>query len=195
MSKLITVIFFILWFPFCFAQQQETPSLLVVDSLWAKEIFKFPIHFAPELNYIGFEEAYFPKDWSDQNSPDYWSYVFVWNIEGKSPINEAILEHNLQFYFDGLMNVVNKDKDFEVPKSTIVFVENLETSYTSYKGKVRLFNSFHTKRMMTLNALVSVFYCEDLEKTFVFFRFSPSDYDTEIWKTLLKIKPSDNICD
>ena len=192
MSKWITVLYFAMWFPLCFSQQKEAPGLLMTDSLWTKEVFKFPIHFAPELNYVGFEEAYFPKDWSNQNSPDYWSYVFVWNIEGNVTINEAVLENELQLYFDGLMNVVNKDKDFEVPKSTIVFVKSLEEKY---KGKVRLYNAFHTKRMMTLNSLVNIFYCEEQGKTLVLFRFSPSDFDSEIWKTLLTIQLKQNSCD
>ena len=192
MRKWRLAICFGLWFPFCFSQQEGTSNLLMADSSWAKEQFMFPIHFAPELNYVGFDEAYFPKDWSNQNSPDYWSYVFAWNIEGNATINEAVLEHDLQFYFDGLMTIVNKDKDFEVPKSTIVFLKNLDTSY---KGKVRLFNAFHTKQMMTLNALVSVSYCEDQNKTLVLFRFSPSDFDTEIWKTLLNITPRQDICE
>lgn len=189
MRKWLITIGLLLWFPLCFSQEKTT-NLLIADSLWTKELFTFPIHFAPELNYVGVEEAYFPKDWSNQNSPDYWSYVFVWNIEGNVTINEAVLEHDLQFYFDGLMTVVNKDKDFEVPKSTIVFLKNLDTSY---RGKLRLYNAFHTKRMMTLNALVSVSYCEGQDKTLVLFRFSPSDFDAEIWKTLLNITPRQNI--
>lgn len=192
MSKWIITICFGLWFPFCFSQQDGVTNLLTTDSLWAKEVFKFPIHFAPELNYVGYEEAYFPKNWSNQNSPDYWSYVFVWNIEGKATINEAILEHDLQFYFDGLMTIVNNDKDFEVPKSTAVFLKNLETSF---KGKVRLYNAFHTKQMMTLNVLVNVFYCKVQDKTLIIFRFSPSDFDAEIWNTLLDIKLRHNICE
>ena len=191
MKKWKLVICFVLWFPFCFSQQDVKSNLLIVDSLWAKEVFEFPIHFAPELNYVGFEEAYFPRDWSNQNSPDYWSYVFVWNIEGNITINEAVLEHDLQYYFDGLMTVVNNDKNFEVPKSTAVFLKNLDTSY---KGKVRLFNAFHTKQMMTLNVLVNVFYCEVQVKSLVLFRFSPSNFDAEIWKTLLNIKPQQDIC-
>lgn len=192
MRKWSLVICFASWFPLCYSQQDDAPNLLLVDSLWAKEVFKFPIHFAPELNYVGFEEAYFPKDWSNQNSPDYWSYVFAWNIEGNVTINEVVLEHDLQFYFDGLMTIVNKDKDFEVPKSTAVFLKNHEASY---KGNVQLFNAFHTKRMMTLNVLVSVFYCELQDKTLILFRFSPSNFDTEIWNTLLDIKPRQNICE
>jgi hypothetical protein len=192
MRKCSLVICFVLWFPFCFSQQDVKSNLLIADSLWVKEVFTFPIHFAPELNYVGFEEAYFPRDWSNQNSPDYWSYVFVWNIEGNVTINEAVLEHDLQYYFDGLMTVVNNDKNFEVPKSTAVFLKNLDTSY---KGKVRLFNAFHTKQMMTLNVLVNVFYCEVQDKSLVLFRFSPSNFDAEIWKTLLNIKPRQDICE
>lgn len=182
--KLILPFLVSFWFSLCFAQQQESQNLLKVDSLWTKEVFEFPIHFAPELNYKGIEEAYFPKGWSKQNSLEYWSYVFVWQIEGKIPVSEQRLEHDLQVYFDGLMQVVNKDKDFEVPKSTSVVVKNTEATF---KGKIRLYNAFHTKNMMVLNTLVTVFYTQNQEKTFLLFKFSPNDFDTDIWKILNSI--------
>ncbi|HLT53016.1 MAG TPA: hypothetical protein VKZ97_03975 [Flavobacteriaceae bacterium] len=186
--KLILPFLVSFWFSLCFAQQQESQNLLKIDSLWTKEVFEFPIHFAPELNYKGIEEAYFPKGWSKLDSPDYWSYVFVWQVEGKIQVSEQRLEHDLQVYFDGLMQVVNKDKDFEVPKSTVVFVKKSENIY---KGRVRLFNAFHTQNRMVLNTLVSVFYNKNQEKTFLLFKFSPSDFDTDIWKILNSITLKD----
>ncbi|RSK38672.1 hypothetical protein [Mangrovimonas spongiae] len=192
MKKLITItISFILMCSWCFSQDQSTTNLLTVDSLWTKEWFEFPIHFAPNMNYKGYEEAYFPEHWSNQDSPDYWSYVFVWNIDGQLPLGEQQLEHDLQLYFDGLMTVVNKNKDFKVPQSTIVIIQQ---NKNAFKGKMRLYNAFHTKRMMLLNVMVSSHYCKTQNRTLVLFRFSPSDFNTEIWNKLNRITLQSNSC-
>ena len=192
MKRISLSIVFVFCFLFGVAQTNKGGNLLVVDSLWTKEVFEFPIHFVPEITYKGFEEAYFPKEWSNQDSIEYWSYVFVWSIEGNIEVNENILEHDLQLYFDGLMTVVNKDQNFKVPESTALFLKDGENSF---KGKIRLYNAFHTKDMMTLNVSVNSYKCLEKDKTLLLFRFSPSDFDTDIWETLEAIKFKANACE
>jgi hypothetical protein len=176
---------------FGFTQTNIIDNLLTADSLWTKEVFEFPIRFAPEIVYSGFEEAYFPNGWSNQDSPDYWSYVFAWSLKNKRVINEATLEHDLQLYFDGLMNIVNKDQNVEVPESVALF---LMTDENTFKGKIRLYNAFHTKAMMTLNVLVNAYYCIEQDRTLVLFRFSPSNFEDDIWEVLRRIEFNTNAC-
>ena len=192
MKRISLSIVFVFCFLFGVAQTNKGGNLLVVDSLWTKEVFEFPIHFVPEITYKGFEEAYFPKEWSNQDSIEYWSYVFVWSIEGNIEVNENILEHDLQLYFDGLMTVVNKDQNFKVPESTTLFLKDGENSF---KGKIRLYNAFHTKDMMTLNVSANSYKCLEKDKTLLLFRFSPSDFDSDIWETLEAIKFKANACE
>ncbi|APY07336.1 hypothetical protein BWZ20_03035 [Winogradskyella sp. J14-2] len=178
-------------FSFSLSQTDKSENLLIVDSLWTKEVFKFPIHFAPKIDYNGFEEAYFPNDWSNQDSLEYWSYAFAWSINGNTVINETTLERDLKLYFDGLMNVVNKDKTIEIPETFAVF---LPTSKNNFRGKIRLYNAFHTKEIMILNVLVSTFSCTEQDRTIVLFRFSPSSFEDKIWSTLKRIKYNTSAC-
>lgn len=192
MKRISLSIVFVFCFLFGVAQINKSENLLEVDSLWAKEVFEFPIHFAPEVNYKGFEEAYFPKEWSNQDSIEYWSYAFAWSIEGNIEVKESTLEHDLQLYFDGLMTVVNKGQNFKVPESIALFLKDGENSF---KGKIRLYNAFHTKDMMTLNVSANSYKCLEKDKTLLLFRFSPSDFDTDIWETLEAIKFKANACE
>ncbi|WP_426430636.1 hypothetical protein ACPX19_13910 [Winogradskyella sp. HB-48] len=191
MNRSLVLILMSFCFSFSLAQKNITESLLVVDSLWTKEMFEFPIHFAPDITYQGFEEARFPKGWSNQDSSEYWSYVFAWSIKGNTVLNENILEVNLQLYFDGLMATVNKDQNFKVPETVALFIKNDENNFI---GKIRLFNSFHTKKMMTLNVLVNTYNCLEEDRVLVLFRFSPSVFDAEIWEKLKDIKLKTNAC-
>lgn len=43
------------------AQSDSTTNLIQTDSSWGKEIFHFPLSFAPSIHYQGIEEARFPK--------------------------------------------------------------------------------------------------------------------------------------
>ena len=175
-----------------FAQQQE-PYMLVADSLWGKEIFRFPLPFAPKLADNGFEDARFPKNWSNQTSPHYWSYAFAWYLTLNEEPSEKMLELYIKRYFDGLMNAVNKDKELTLTETTVLFIKQSGDA-PGYVGKIKVYNAFHTKMMMTLNVLAELHYCEAKNKTVLLFRFSPSNFNSEIWEDLKKIKVREDFC-
>jgi hypothetical protein len=43
-----------------FEEEKSNFNLLETDSTWNQEIFHFPISFAPEIKFEGFEDARFP---------------------------------------------------------------------------------------------------------------------------------------
>ncbi len=178
------------------AQEQKYPQVIVTDTTWSKEIFPFPIHFAEEIKYEGYEDAQFTKGWAKPESDEFWSYLFAWNIEHSGEFSENELETNLQFYFDGLMNVVNKDKSFEVPSTNVLFLKEGKQEYLSdFVGKVKLYDAFHTKAMLTLNVLVHIEYCEAEDKSIIVFRFSPKDFDSNVWEKLIGAELHTNACE
>ncbi len=175
---------------------RENLYLLKTDKSWGKEIFIFPLNFAKDLPYEGIEEAHFPRGWRDPESPEFWSYVFAWNVNLTTELTEAELESNLQIYFDGLTNVVNKNKDLVPPKAIADMHKKEATIEVSkFTGTIKTFDAFVTQKAMTLQVLVEKKYCEQKKKSIIFCRFSPKAFDHEIWHTLEEIKLRDNSCE
>jgi CubicO group peptidase (beta-lactamase class C family) len=170
--------------------------LLKTDESWTKEIFIFPIHFAQGINYEGIEEAQFPPGWRKTESPDYWTYVIAWNVNLDSELTKTRLENELSIYFDGLMDVVNKDKSREVPP-TIAHFQKIEgpNTFSKFTGSLEVFDAFITNEVITLNTVVEQYYCQEKKKSIIYFKFSPQDFGDEAWMNLNKIKLRDSYCE
>lgn len=197
MIKNNILIIFLLSFPILlFSQHKEKQNILKTDTTtWGKEIFNFPISFAREIPYQGFEEAQFPKNWAKKDSSEYWSYVFAWSIDEDKELTGSTLEFDLQTYFDGLMDMNrNGGKEVGILNSTALLVKK-NNSNSSYIGKVKTFDRFFTKKPFILNVLVDQFYCEQKKKLIVVFWFSPKEFNREIWATLKEITLLPNACD
>ena len=166
--------------------EKATIDLLVTDSIWKKEIFTFPIRFAKEIDYKGIEEAHFPKGWSSKESPNFWSYVFVWDVEGNKVNSVKEIEADLKTYFDGLMGLPNTITQFAKNEST--------TNKISYVGKVSFFDNLRTKEDISLNVRVQKQNCKENNKSIIVFRFSPKGFNHEVWNTIEKVTLSPNAC-
>lgn len=167
-------------------------ELLVTD--WGKEIFHFPIHFAPELNYQGIEEVVFPKNWIHKDSTDFWSYVFVWALDNKKEMSPSELEISLKHYFDGLAE--SDDDEEEIPKTTAKFEWNSNPKDSAtIVGKLQIFDRFATNEILDLNAKIYSSYCEDRQKLILLFRFSPLEEGHPIWEKLASVKLRSTICE
>lgn len=169
-----------------FGQEPEKLSLLETDTTWQKEIFEFPIIFASQIRYTGFEDARFPKGWSDSTSNNFWSYAFAWKIEDAVDLTAKDLERDLKIYFDGLMGKENT--------MTLFLEKDAGKQKTSYIGKVHTFDNFRKKQMMTLNVKVEKIFCEEQKKRIILFRFSPKEFDHKVWLKLNEARLPVNIC-
>ena len=169
-------------------------EILLTD--WGKEIFHFPIHFVPELDYQGVEEVVFPKNWAKKDSNDFWSYVFVWALDNKKEISPAELEINLRKYFDGLAAVVNEDKETEMIKTSTYFQHNTNSNDdVDIIGQLTVYDAFTTNKPLDLNARIFSNYCEKRGKLIVLFQFSPKKYDHPIWDKLRTVKVRSTVCE
>ena len=175
-------------------QESEHLNVLEADSTWKKESFKFPIGFAPSIDYEGYEDVRFSPGWSDVNSQGFWSYMFAWHIKGNQAQTISSLQAHLKVYFDGLMNAVNKDKSLEVPKTTAVFTKAKTGSNADFNGKVTVYDAFHTKALLTLNVSVKNNYCKEKDESIILFKLSPKPFDDALWKTFDSIKVRQGIC-
>ncbi|MET2984168.1 serine hydrolase domain-containing protein [Aureibaculum conchae] len=169
-------------------------NLLEIDSTWGQETFIFPIHFAPEINYEGFEDIRFAPGWAKKDSTDFWTYVFAWSVKADSAISGNEMETNLKLYFDGLMKVVNKDEDKIIPKTLIKLHKKEDSNNrTIYTGDLTIYDAFTTQKPMILNVYVENYYLEKKKKAVVLFKFSPKAFEHDIWNKVKEVKIRDTI--
>ena len=179
MKNIITIILLLSNSILLSGQEKEHLFFLETDSTWRKEMFIFPIGFARDINYKGVEDARFPVGWEKQDSPNFWSYAFAWNIEHSEAITETELEVDLQKYFNGLM---------KWQKTSVEVLKKEETNNRAeYKGKVKTKDAFFTKEPMTLNVLIEKIYCEQQKKSIILFRFSPKEFGDDVWQKLEEV--------
>jgi len=180
-----------------YSQEEQNLEVFTTDSTWIKEIINFPIGFAQDIKYEGFEDLRFPQGWSKEDSPNFWSYVWAWSINSVEEVTTSDLEKNIQFYFDGLLGLdYYKINDMKAPKTNVVFIKKENTKGNlQFVGKVKTFDTRYTKDPMTLNVHVEHYYCETKKKTIIVFRYSPKPFDDNVWNTLNEVKLRVDACE
>jgi hypothetical protein len=177
-----------------FGQEEEQLGVLTSDSTWLKEIIKFPISFAPEIKYEGYEDLRFAKKWRDSTHEDFWCYMFAWHIKSNEKQTVETLETNIKLYYDGIMKAVNKKKDYEVPETTVLFIKTENNKDADFIGKLYVYDSFTSEAMMTLNVSVKAHYCDQTELSTILFKLSPQGFDHKIWERFNTITLIENLC-
>lgn len=167
-------------------QDKGNFDLLETDDTWNQEVFHFPIPFAPEIKFEGFEDARFPKFWSSKDSSDFWSYVFVWSINKPVALSADVLENHLEMYFNGLMNYQNS--------AALFYKNDNPVNGNEYVGKVKTFDALVTKSNISLNVAAEYYYCEHNKRTLFVFRFSPREFGDPIWHKLESVKLRKDYC-
>ena len=179
-----------------FGQEEKTLGAFESDTTWLKEIIHFPIGFAPEINYEGYEDLRFAKSWRDQAHPDFWCYTFVWHVKGIQKPTLEELDGYLTSYFNGLMTAVNKKENFTIPETNVMLTKT-DPSKEAYDftGKIEMYDSFTSETVITLNVRISITHCEIKNESLLRFEFSPKDYDQPIWQRFKDIKIKTDICE
>lgn len=192
-NRIFTVVLFLCAI-LTFGQEEEQLGVLESDTTWLKEIIKFPISFAPEIKYEGYEDLRFAKKWRDNAHEDFWSYMFAWHIKSNEKQTVALLETNIKFYYDGIMKAVNKKKDFVVPETTVLFIKTENNKDFDFIGKLYVYDSFTSEAMMTLNVRVKVRYCDQTESSTVLFKLSPQSFNHKVWERFNEVTLIEDLC-
>lgn len=155
---------------------------------WGTEKIPFPIGFAPSIPYTGVEEIRFAPGWAKITSDSYWSYVFLWYLDGKQKIDVKTLESHLKVYYEGLAAATKS-----VPREKLIPVvvknkseKNCEDGGSYFEGTLVMLD-YMSQKPLTLNYKVSVRTCLEEDKTTVFFRLSPQPLLHYVWKALDKV--------
>lgn len=158
---------------------------------WGIERFAIPIGFAPAINYKGVEDIRFAPGWADPKSTEYWSYAFLWYLEGNVEVNAQITQKNLTDYYAGLVgrNIEPRKipKEKQVPvKVTITETKAVEGDLKTFSGTVDMLD-YMQQKPMTLNVMVHVRSCPGKNNTFVFYQLSPQPLADNVWRDLQKL--------
>lgn len=194
MKKFLFTILLMTYSFFLIGQEKEDINLLVTEDSWRKESFRFPMPFAKAVDFDGVADVRFAKGWEDKNSPNFWAYAFGWKIAIDEKLTETDIEKYMQLYFDGLMNVVIKDKSKVIPPTITLFTSIESAEGIDYKGKIRFYDAFFTQEMMTLNVQGKYRYCKELDKSIYIFKLSPQQLDSAVWVHINKTTLRNDIC-
>lgn len=178
-KKLMLLLIFISG-TYSFSHAQDEQSLLSAPDDWLSERLAFPLSFAPSIELEGFEDLKFTPKWSDSTNQTFWTYTFVWYTKTEFPLSEENLSKSLDAYFDGLMGVdPKKTAEPNKPNATLsVFIKNQE----GYKGRIRVHDSFFTKKEMILHVKVRELPCSNAKEQYILFQLSSKDFEHKTWK-------------
>jgi hypothetical protein len=159
---------------------------------WRAETIPFPLGFARDLPLEGVEELRFAPGMFKPGAPGYWSYAFVWWLNGDPALGEAELERFLLAYFQGLITEVAKGKAFKVDPGR--FRVSLRSSsgapakeghnVQSFAGTADLYDAFATGKPITLNLDIWVWDCPVSGRRAALVLASPRATSEPIWHEL-----------
>jgi len=167
----------------------EAPYTLPVPKDWTIERFPIPISFAPQISYKGIEDIRFTPGWGKINSEEYWSYAFLWYLEGEVEINSKIIDNNLKAYFTGLIGINGRN----IPVEKLIPVEVSFREIKKDKDDLKTFvgtiqmTDYMQQKPIVLNCKVHLRSCIGESKTFIFHEFSPQPLSHNIWMGLDKL--------
>lgn len=190
--KYIILSALLLFSALCHSQVTKKP-LLKGDASWASEIIQFPIDWAPGLTLQGFEELRFAPEWDQQKSVQFWSLVLAWSVQTNQALSTTKITDNMEHYFDGLMQP--NDFSIKIPIVNLVLLKKeITTNHSSWIGRMKVHDNFHTNKLITLNITVDQYFCETDLTSQVVFRFSPQELEHSIWQSLDAIQLKNTVC-
>jgi len=174
------------------AEPQPQPELMPpTPADWRFERIDFPLSFAPDIKYKGFEELRFAPGMFKPESDTYFTYVFAMKITDDVTLDAPALQSLLETYFRGLCRTVAKEKKFDIDTSKITAQVRADQPDAAparhFRAAVESFDPFVTGKSLTLNLEMIVI---DTSRTDhrIFAAISPKPTDSPIWKLLRTLK-------
>ena len=158
---------------------------------WRLERINFPLPFAPELAYDGYEELQFAPGMFNPKSDTYFTYVFAMKISDDVTVDDAFLNKLLTTYYRGLCRAVAKGTDFKIDPTKITAVvkeEHYEAPHSRhFHGTLQSYDPFVTGKPLKLHLeiLTVEFGAGDHR---IYASVSPKPSDNLIWKILRGIE-------
>ena len=177
--------------PSAHAQQAEA-QLLKEPANWAFERFALPPVFAPNFSYKGVEELRFSPGMFNKDSTDYFTYVFVAQLDNITNISQDEIRKYLLDYFKGLCSSTAKDRKLVVDTSKITVSinrkENTASGEIIYTAMLNVFGVFADGAPVKLNMEIKVLANAETKEVYLVFIASPQEKTSKVWDELYKIQ-------
>ncbi|MBK8366984.1 MAG: hypothetical protein IPL10_06090 [Bacteroidetes bacterium] len=187
--KILAILFLSLIFITSYGQAPEfnghtwqAPYHLSNPTNWGAERFPIPVGFAPQIPYKGVEDIRFTPGWAKAASDEYWTYAFLWYLDGDVKIDVKTIESNLKLYYTGLITANGSTISTPILTSFKEITKD-SNDLKTYLGTISLLD-YMAKQPMVLNCKVHIASCTDKTKTFIFYELSPKPLSHIIWQSL-----------
>lgn len=167
--------------------QPETPIIMDQPTAWGYERIDFPLGFAQEIPFEGFEELRFAPGWSKRDSPNYFTYAFAASITNRGKVKQKEIIQFLNDYYKGLSAAVAGGKDFKVDVSKIT-VELQKQGKDRYHAEVLFFDSFNKGEAVELHMEMKIYPNKKAGTATLLTLVSSKDKSDPIWEELHEIR-------
>jgi hypothetical protein len=150
---------------------------------WTPEEDAFPLPWAPSLPYAGVAELRFSPGWGDPKSDEFWSYAFVWLLDGQPDLSKDALEAAMVTYFRGLADGNAKDGGAFDPSG---FRAHLTYGYTrdSFVGTIDTYEFLVSGAPLRLNVEIVLTSCGSGKLAAKFLLSPRAAGVTKVWNAL-----------
>lgn len=182
--KILAILIFSLCSLTIYSQEIKTDSLytLPAPAHWGVERFPIPIGFAPQIPYKGMEDIRFTPHWAKAASDEYWTYAFLWCLEGAVKMDAKIIESNMQQYYSGLI-AANGIDTLSAIVASFKEVTKENNDLKTFNGTIDMLD-YMAKKPIKLYCKVHVTTDTDKTKTFIFYELSPKPLSHTVWQSL-----------
>lgn len=167
------------------------PFEWILPEGWRAETIPFPLGFAPDLPYSGIEELRFAPGMFKAGSDDFWSYAFVWWLDGDTHFDAARLSADLEKYYAGLSLAV-EGEGFDPAKAAAVASlappRGSKLPESRWVGTLSTHEPFTTHTKVELQLEVESTHSERFHRTAVIFLVSPQPPGHAVWKALAELR-------
>jgi len=166
---------------------------------WGGETIELPPGFAPDMKLKGSEHIRFAPGMMKPESESFFCYAFVFELQPKPGLTEAVLKDECLKYYRGLCTAVLNGKLPDVDPSEFTLElkrvksdaepssdEKAVDPPTLYTGTLDWVEPFATKKPQKLNLEIRTWAGE--ERNYIFVCVSPQARDAAIWKQLHAIR-------
>ncbi len=171
--------------------QNQTPQLLKQPTDWQFERFPLPPEFAPNISYKGVEELRFSPGMFVKDSPNYFTYALVAELNNINSIARDDIKNFLLEYFKGLCSSTAKERKLSIDTSkiTVSVDKNASTGKGAYyNATLDIFGVFADGAPVRLNAEIRVLNDKATSKTYIVYIASPLNKTDPVWVKLRSIQ-------
>ncbi|MEH0154392.1 hypothetical protein V6R21_09625 [Limibacter armeniacum] len=165
------------------ASAQNTPAYLKSPSDWKFERLDFPLAFAPDLGYQGYEEIRFAPGMFDRTSEMYFTYMFVLALDGRNKMDEVVLCQLLEKYYKGLCRAVAEEKQLDINLDEVT-VQVAQHGKESFGAVVDLFDVFGNGKKMQVSMDISLCLPQNNQQTLLIALASAQPKQSKAWEKL-----------